>query len=508
MFNFFKFKNTNFSTQEKLRALLFFFIFLIFLCPAIDPDFGWHLQTGRYILQNHRVPAANLYSYNFPNFKYADFYWAPQAIFALVVDNLGLFALSILCALVMTVAVFIAGGEGLEVRGKSLGGSSSFLLAVLLSAILIHPASGVRPLVFGSLFFAIFLRLFLRLSSLPTSLLTYLPTTLLFLLWSNFYGDFLFGVLILWGLLLAKVGLRFLPKRFSEWLGIIEESGGEVGQFLIAVGCTIATLMTPNGFFLWRTLFSESASSLQLRTIVEWLPLSESHSMMIFLIVYLAIVLVLLWKKRGEISLSEALPILVFAVGSVRSAYFMRFLALASVGFLAKNLTVSNFLDKEIRLPIEKRRLNLAWLAFFILLIFGLSSKVVEAYGGSASPAYLAKLGNYPFDAVEFLKKNPQKGRVFNTYAWGGYLAWQMPEIKLFIFGNMSAWKEKETEILYDYKVLERTLPGFTKLLKKYNISWVFLKPDSPLAKLLRENRNWSVVYEDKAAVLISISPR
>lgn len=487
-----------------MQALLFVVVFLIFLKPATDPDFGWHLQTGRFILQNHRVPTENLYSYNFPNFQYTDFYWIPQVIFAFVTDHFGLFALSCFCSLVMTLAVFVS-----AVRKSGTG----YLLAILLVAILISPIAGVRPLVFGSLFFAIAInllrKLFLKKSKVSDLFLFFF----LFCLSANFYGDFLFCILLIMGISFIGFLLNFLPKdflcymlrnlkaqRIEKELLLVKEK--KFFFFYLAAVSFLGTLLTPNGLLLWQSILV-NVTSIQKIAIAEWLPLWLPNGTTAFFAFFVSLSFVLLWLKRENVSLIDFLLIIVFSIGSARSIFFSRLLGLSSLSFLAGNLRVDSFIDRPLKLNISSYKVKIAWISFLILLIFGLTPKVFDAYAGAMDLKFLANKENYPYDSVEFLKSNPQSGNIFNDYGWGGYLIWNLPKVKTFIDGGMGPWKEGETEILRDYTILHNAQPGFSKLLKKYNISWVLLKPEAPLANLLRENKNWEVKYEDDVSIII-----
>src|ERR1700692_2222334 len=76
------------SPGDLLRALAAFFILLVVvtaLCAGLhtvaDPDMGWHLATGRYVVQHHQIPSTDVLSFTsagepwtYPPFAGALFY--------------------------------------------------------------------------------------------------------------------------------------------------------------------------------------------------------------------------------------------------------------------------------------------------------------------------------------------------------------------------------------------------------------------------------------------------
>ena len=107
-----------------------------------------------------------------------------------------------------------------------------------------------------------------------------------------------------------------------------------------------------------------------------------------------------------------------------------------------------------------------------------------------------------PYNSVVFVKKQKLQGRMFNAYAWGGYLIWQLPEYKTFIDGRMPSWRENDKSVFEDYIDITSDPKKYEKLFNSYNISWVLDKPDSRLVKFLK-TKKWKVLYEDKVSIIL-----
>lgn len=103
----------------------------------------------------------------------------------------------------------------------------------------------------------------------------------------------------------------------------------------------------------------------------------------------------------------------------------------------------------------------------------------------------------FPIKAVDFADKSGIKGRVFNTYHFGGYLIYKgFPKEGVFIDGRADMYNEfmKNHYDVVDLK------PGWKDVLKKFDVDWMLITANSPLSVLLLETEEWHLVYADKVA--------
>jgi len=447
-----------------LVFLGFLAVFFLLLEGPTDSDWGWHLRLGEFILDRRQIPWQNLYSYTLPDYLWADSYWATQVLMVGLERMVGLFGLSLVCAFVAALAV------GLSTNFDPF---VSFLVALWLI-----PLVGVRPFNFGLLFFSL-LWLLLRRRRF-----CWLP--LLFLVWANFYANFVFG-LVLTFLFFSFEALR-KRKIFSKAVSLALLSGA-------------ATLINPYGIFLWKTLFAEANSLLMRNTIAEWLPPNAHTDFGLFFFVFLFFIafLMIIKSKKLEVGL-----LAVFALMGIFSVYYIPLFAIIVGPFLRREL------KSLAHLPIFNDRVSrgikiyaLAFLAVFALVV-GPLVQIPKVWSQSRDPKTLAEAGEYPYGAVEFLRENPQDGRIFNDYVWGGFLIWQLPEVKTFIDGRMPAWREGEKYVFRDYLTLVQLKPGWEEILKKYRVSYFLIRRDSALAQVLKVHPDWKVVYKDSLAAVFA----
>lgn len=110
-----------------------------------------------------------------------------------------------------------------------------------------------------------------------------------------------------------------------------------------------------------------------------------------------------------------------------------------------------------------------------------------------------------PCRAVEKMKD--KTGNVFNTYEWGGFLIWQLPNMKVFVDGRMPAWQDEQGR--YPYAVflnIIQTQPGWDEELKKYSTDYLLIGRGSFLDLLLQEDAQkiygWREEYRDDVAAI------
>ena len=101
-----------------------------------------------------------------------------------------------------------------------------------------------------------------------------------------------------------------------------------------------------------------------------------------------------------------------------------------------------------------------------------------------------------PVQAVRYLRQHPIPGRIFNDYAYGGYLTWVMaPENKVFIDGRSNIYEP--VGLFSDYAEVVGLKSDAFAILQSYRINYCLIPQDSALATLLAASSDWKEVYKD-----------
>ena len=89
---------------------------------------------------------------------------------------------------------------------------------------------------------------------------------------------------------------------------------------------------------------------------------------------------------------------------------------------------------------------------------------------------------------------------MYNYFPWGGYLIYRFwPEQRVFIDGQLDFYGEEFTR---EYKQILSADEGWENLVAQYDIAWILIPPDEPLAILLRTDPAWARLYEDQTVVI------
>jgi peptide-methionine (R)-S-oxide reductase len=132
-------------TQKHLSFFIIFCIFFAISFFGLNPDFGFHLQTGNYYLA-HGIPDTDIFTYTARDFPWVNHAWLSDLIIASLY-KLGDYSLvAAFFSLIWTLSLLLAS-------------RSQHYLALLLTTVGLSPYIGIRPMAFTVLFVVILLYL-------------------------------------------------------------------------------------------------------------------------------------------------------------------------------------------------------------------------------------------------------------------------------------------------------------------------------------------------------------
>jgi hypothetical protein len=107
----------------------------------------------------------------------------------------------------------------------------------------------------------------------------------------------------------------------------------------------------------------------------------------------------------------------------------------------------------------------------------------------------------FPVDAVNFLRKHPVGGPLYNSFNLGGFLIFYMPQYPVAIDGRTDAYGDALNEQFYATEAANSSLDDNPYL---NDAGVVILENKSPLAQLLPTDRRFRVIYHDQIAVVLA----
>ena len=135
------------------------------------------------------------------------------------------------------------------------------------------------------------------------------------------------------------------------------------------------------------------------------------------------------------------------------------------------------------------------WLLLAAVVVVA-ADKVAVPLRPSVNEAAIAK--SMPVGSVEYIDRMRPPGRLFNSYNWGGYLAWTLyPAYPVYIDGRTDLYGDA---FLRRYLRIVGGQEGSQAALDQDGIRLVLIETGSPLAAALRRAPDWRLSYADSLA--------
>ena len=94
-------------------------------------------------------------------------------------------------------------------------------------------------------------------------------------------------------------------------------------------------------------------------------------------------------------------------------------------------------------------------------------------------------------------------GNMFNSYNWGGYLIYHLPEHAVFIDGRTDLYGD----FLHEYLHIASAHPGWEAKMDDWRIGLALIETDGALAQALGTDPNWRIDYQDSLASVFVREP-
>jgi len=464
-------------------------ILSLFIGAEQDPDFWWHLRIGRWMVEHGRLPSSDIFTFTATNHVWTDHEYLTEILMWLAYSSLGLTVLVILFGLLTWAGFWLI---YLQVRRQPF----VFIgVGIAIGAIAGSPIWGPRAQMIT--FFLSCLELYWLRGYLSGRSLAIMYFPLVMVAWANLHGGWVIGFVWLGVALVAEL----LSWAWNQDNPVHRMHARRL--VIIGLASALAVAATPHFLSLYPYPFETQGSEAQQRLIVEWAsPNFHSIELRPFEAMIFLVVIGFALKRPSLFDLLLALLAIGLALQNVRSiALFVAAVTpvlINTYGDWWKEFSSS----QRWKFTLPPRPAFAAITAVVLLLIVGATSLRVA---NSINPSRQQQIdtANYPVGAADWLAAHPDVGtRMFNQYGFGGYLAYRFypqPNRKVFIFGEAALMGDG---LLNEYADVYYVRSDWKKVLDKYKIDYVVENRGDPLANLLATQPDWTLVYQDKVAVI------
>jgi hypothetical protein len=457
-----------------------------------DGDSARHITVGNFIIDNKTVPTHDVFSHTMFGERFVPHEWLSEVVFSLANRLMGLNGVVLLTALLGSLTILLVYQEMIK-RGN-------FRFVALFVATWVTFVSSIhwlaRPHMFTFFFIALWTFWLEQTYQNKDRYLWRFP--LLMLLWVNAHGAFITGFIV-WGIYLADWLWEFVRGCSTK----------AKGKHLLLIGLFsfVVTFLNPSGWYLWRTIVGYLGNEFITNHIVDHLSPNfhlKSNWPFMFMVAFALFSLM----QKSKIHLREALSLAGWTMMGLYSVRNIPLFAVITAPIYGKLIQpwaekMRSF-GRRSGVPSENELTlrGYVWIVVAVLFFGTVLWRGIPIDQKGTGNVFLAD--KMPVQAVNWLEENPQKGNMFNSFLWGGYILYRLwPEEKVFIDGEALFYGET---LFREYLDVINLSDGWEKILDNHDVSWMLIPRDDVLAKHLFSNDKdmWKLIYADNTAAIFS----
>jgi hypothetical protein len=456
-----------------------------------DADTGWHIRAGEFILGTLSVPKHDIFSFITPSPYWINSSWLSEVMMALVHRSLGLTGIVIFFGLLISLSYYVL----FKLMQKEQGNIylTVFILVFAIASSIFHWLA--RPHIFSLLFLVIGYSILENHQYRRINTLYFFPPIIL--LWVNLHGGFISGFILLFIYLVGNL-IEFIVSK-DEGKELYKQKTKALSLTILA--CLFVSLINPYGFDTLLYPFKLISQKLIMDNIAEFQSPNFHHLLLLPPMYFLLSMILMSGILKKNLNVIEILLIILFTNMALFSQRFIPFLCIVAAPILVRNAEwilkrmnsrFVHFFQKKSNdiCLIDSSARGYLWLAVGILVIaMAVVTNRIE---------HKFDEGRKPVDAVNFLKKVPIRGNMFNDDEFGDYIIYSAyPKYKVFIDSRVDMYGLEQFK---DYLSVIYFKPGWETVVEKYHIDWAILSSDSILSRYLMERNDWRLIYSDKVA--------
>ncbi len=473
-------------------VVLFLALFAMAVRAPADTDTWWHLGAGRAIVTTGRIPFTDEFSLTARGKPWTNVQWLAQVGLYQARALGGDAALAALTAILVVVAFAFVYPQ---MEGAPFLRAFVVVLAATATSIIWSPRPQMLSFaLLGVTSYVVYLLKWRQVNRLWVLI----P---LFVLWANVHGGYALGLMLIGSVIAGETLNRLTGRADAPEVMTWKEIGLLIGVGLL---CGLALLVNPYTFGAWTLPFRTVGIKALQGFIQEWAS-PDFHNLYEQPVLWLLFALLALAgfsDRRWD--WSDLIVVAVFGYSAFLARRNIAPFALVVAPILSRQAQpILEAVLARVKLPAAARQdltpslsgvLN--WLIVILVAVAVLLRCWVEL-----SPRMIDKAQQQtaPVRAVEWLKQNRLTGPMYNSYNWGGYLLWALPQEPVFVDGRTDLYDD---EFLREYVRVTFVRPGWQQVLDRYGVRLALTEHDSFLATLLATQPDWRLVYSDDQAVL------
>ncbi|HEY6991295.1 MAG TPA: hypothetical protein VH369_23055 [Bryobacteraceae bacterium] len=385
----------------------------------------------------------------------------------------------------------------------ALRASASEFFSFIVTTIAICGSAGhwlARPHLMSWIFFLLFLHLIRDLQEGRKRAFYLLPAVTV--LWANVHPSFFLGILLLLCVASEEAIQQFIDGR--HWFSLCKKC---IPYLWAIASCSLTSLLNPYSWRLDRHIFTFLNSDF-LNAIQEYQSVNFHYSPAGFFECMLLLaaasvvwslaardmtstICILFWAHAALFA-ARSIPLFLMVAAPLAAKMLSHVTAHSTIPRLRSILVPLSQISEDLHF-FERRKQIHAVSAVAVLTLAGLFAAGVRGFEGQFDP------GRFPVTAIPAVVASHAQ-RIFASDQWGGYLIYrQYPAKKVFVDGRADVFG-------YDLASLGPTIRNarydWSHQLDRFAVDMVIIKPDEPLATVLKVSPSWMRLFDDGKVIV------
>lgn len=452
----------------KNKKYLLPIIFVLIICVSVflfnyGNDFYWHLKAGSYIVENHKIPFTDVFSWYAKSnqLSWVSHEWLFEVVIYLIFhifSNIGIFFYVLLVIFLISLILFK--------QNKNIFYKYPFqTICLALVGMLVFANKTIpRPHLLSFLFFTITLVLaFDNLKNKNSKLIYFSP--LISLLWSNCHGG---SSNLSYLIYAAFFFVHLFPIRFQN-IRNEQLDKKQLFKYLYAFLFSVLVIpINPHGIKMLFYPYLNMTYTTMIHCIDEWQSLNVFSVDGCFYFLFIIFIFYTIICSKKEHQLIDILLLIIFTILGIKSTRFIPYLFI-----VVANIIPKYWYSKKVKIDLFPIFISIT----VILLMF-------------YSSIYISPRFQLISDSIINYLKSDNDIVLYNSYNLGGYLIYK--DIPVFIDSRADLYVDS---ILCDVCNLEKK--NDTSIFEEYHFNTFVVENSSKANRYLKKHHQYELIIDD-----------